>query len=566
MTIGLLVSLLAEAGLENLTSFSFGYLIDEAVIPRNAEKLTWLLVALGSATLFLTVLVIIADYLWAKLGAFVVNDLRVDLYRHVQGLSLDFFIRRKTGDVLSVFVSDTNSIETCLVTVVPYGVLGICGIILSMSLLISIHPLLASAALVAVSGCFLLPRLIVGRANKAALEMRRQEGRLSSFLQEGLQSQTLIKVFGLEREMAGRFYQETRELVRIEVKSSFLSYITQRIPTMSFFLVSLLILGAAALAAFHGQLTLGNVVSFQMLVMRLGEAIGNLTWLTPIIVEANAGMTRLKEVFNERTRVAEKPDAVRLGPLEDGIVFDNVRFSYPVAGEEASRVAVDGVTLRIPKGQFTVMVGPSGCGKSTLLNLLLRLYDPSSGRVLFDGVDVADAQLESLRSQIGFMSQEAALFDMSLRDNLRMGKLDASDQEILRALEVAEIAGKVSELPDGLNTVLGERGARFSGGERQRLALARALVRQPHILLLDEPTSALDAATEAELLETLGRLIREQGITVVAVTHRLRMAAMADKVVVMREGRVEADGHHTDLLSEQGTYATYWQHSAADSQ
>jgi ATP-binding cassette, subfamily B, bacterial len=219
------------------------------------------------------------------------------------------------------------------------------------------------------------------------------------------------------------------------------------------------------------------------------------------------------------------------------------------------------LSVEIEHGKFVVIVGASGSGKTTLLQLLLRFYDPTQGTVLFDGTDLRDVKVASLRSQIGFVGQDVLLFDSTIRDNVRMGKLDASDSDILDAMQGAECAHLVKKLANGLDTLVGEKGAQLSGGERQRIALARALVRKPQILILDEGTSALDSPTETALLATLRALAAQRNITVIAVTHRLGMAPLADKVVVIREGSVESDGPHTRLLEQQGTYASLWQQS-----
>ena len=560
MGVALIVSLLFESGLESATRFSFKYLIDEAVVPRNAERLIVLLSLLGSAAILLAVITVLADYIWAKLGARVLNDLRSELYTHTHTLSVDFFQRRKSGDVLSCFVADADSVESCLVTVVPYGLMGITGLITSTTLMASIHPGMAAATLVGTATCFLLPRALLRYASKASLEMRRQEGRLSGTIQETLQSQFLIKVFGLERELFRRFRKDSQQLVDLTVRANFLSYIVERIPTVSFFIFCLAIIGASSVIAFRGGMTIGAVISFQMLALNLGTSIGNLTWLTPLVVDASAGLERINEIFRERPTVVERPDARNIGPFADTIRFENVSFSY--AGVEPPRTVVRNLSVEFRHGQFVVIVGPSGCGKSTLLHLLLRLYDPTAGRIVVDGTDIREATFSSLRSQIGLVSQDVLLFDSSIRDNIRMGKLDATDQEILAAMEAAQCAHLARRLPGGLDATVGEKGARLSGGERQRVALARAMVRQPRILILDEGTSALDSRSEASLLMTLRRLSGERGITVIAVTHRLRMAPLADMVVVMREGSLESCGPHPELLAEQGTYASLWEQSA----
>jgi ATP-binding cassette subfamily B protein len=564
MAFALLFSLVFEAGLETATRWSFGVIIDQAVKPRNYKRLLELLELLGSAAVLLAAVSITADYVWAKLGARVLSDLRSDVYMHVQTLSLDFFQRRKSGDLLAVLIGDPETIESCLVTVVPYALLGISGIVMSSSVMASIHPMMAGATVVGTAICFLLPRALLGRANRASFAMREQEGRMSSAIQETLQSQYIIKAFGLERELFNRFRRETQSLVDLTVKANFLSYVVERIPAVSFFILCLGIIGGSAVVAFHGGMSIGQVISFQVLALGLGSAIGNLTWLAPLVVSATAGLERINEVLNERPALPEKPGAKTLKPFSENIRFEHVSFAYPPSQDEptqASHQILRDLTLEIPRGQFVVIVGASGSGKTTLLQLILRLYDPTQGAILFDGVDLRDVTVASLRSQIGFVGQDVLLFDSTIRDNIRMGKLNATDREVLDAMQAAECIHLVKKLPHGLDTLVGEKGAQLSGGERQRIALARALVRKPQILILDEGTSALDSRTETALLATLRGLAGQRNITVVAVTHRLGMAPLADKVVVVREGSVESYGSHTQLIAEQGTYASLWEQS-----
>ena len=554
--------MLIEAGVDSATRFSFRYLIDEVVGPRSPSLLWLLLGLLGGGAVAITVFCVLGDYLWAKLGTLVVNDLRTDLLVHVQTLSMDFFSRRSSGDVLSCFMADAETIENTLVTIVPYAVVGISGLVFSVSFMASIHPWLALCALVGLIVCFVLPRFIVASARRSSFEARQCQGQVAACVQEILQAQPLVKAFGLERELLRRFARKRDALVTISVRANFLSYTAQRIPMLAFFVVALLVLGGSATLATHGYLSIGELVSFQVLMLGLTSAIANLTWLAPAMVEALASLERLNEIFREQPSVMEATSPVRLGPFADRIELDQVDFGYPRTESHPETRILTAVSATIKQGDLTVIVGPSGGGKSTILNLLLRLYDPTAGRVLVDGVDIRQASIASLRSQIGYVGQEVMLFDGTIRENMRMGRLDATDEEVWTALSGAEIADFVRALPKGLDTPLGERGTRLSGGERQRLALARALIRRPSILMLDEPTSSLDAQNEAELLSTLRQLAMQRRITIIAVTHRLRLASVADHVLVIEDGRVESGGRHADLLAQKGTYAALWGQSS----
>ncbi|SDI24675.1 ABC transporter ATP-binding protein [Propionivibrio dicarboxylicus] len=563
MTLTLLGSLVFEAALDSATRYSFRILIDEAIVPRDSSMLILVLTLLGVATVLFSALALVADYLWAKLGTLVINDLRRDLYRHVQRLSIEFFGKRSSGDVLNCFLADAETVENCLVTVVPYALTGVFSVTFATLFMASIQPWMALLAVLGVAACFLLPRTVLWRARQASLDTRRQSGRLSATIQEGLQGQSVIKAFGLEHEVYRRFNDETNILIKLSIRSSFLSYVVQRIPSVSFFILALIILGISSVLALQGHLSSGEIVSFQILVLGLNTAISNLTWLAPVMIEATASMERLNEIFREQPTVAEAEVPVCLPPFQRELRLDSVSFAYPHRAADSRSAALQDISVVFRRGEFSVLVGPSGSGKTTLLQLLLRLYDPSRGRILFDGNDIRDASIDSLRTQFGLVSQDVLLFDLSLRDNIRMGKLDATDTEILEALRSAEILDFVLALPAGLDTLVGERGARFSGGERQRLILARALVRRPAILILDEATSALDVATEAELLATLRRLAETRRITLIAVTHRLSLAALADHVYVLNNGRLACGNSDDEVPKSENCHVRSNLHTAS---
>jgi ATP-binding cassette subfamily B protein len=300
----------------------------------------------------------------------------------------------------------------------------------------------------------------------------------------------------------------------------------------------------------RGELSVGGLVAVIDLLWFIVANLNALSKVLPPMQRASGGMVRIQEVLDTREQVVDKPDARPLPPFSEAIRFRAVSFGH----NDGAPTLAD-VTATIRAGESVVIVGPSGSGKTTLLGLLLRLADPTSGSVTIDGHDLRHVTQVSLRTQIGVVFQDSFLFDTTLRENIRLGKPEATDEEIETAARVAGIHDFIASLPDGYNSRAGEGGTALSGGERQRVAIARALVRQPAILILDEPASALDAQTEAAINRTLQQV--GKGRTVIAVTHRLTPSA-SDRILVFNAGRLVEEGTHPELLSRGGVYATLW--------
>ena len=378
------------------------------------------------------------------------------------------------------------------------------------------------------------------------------------YLQENLTGQSVIKAYSLEAHSSRDFGLRLDRLLTVFARANFLSYLVSRIPSLTFLLLQLVVLGVGGYMAINGKITVGDLVAYMALLIGLNMAIFNLTWMIPSFIQATAGWQRIREILDEPVGIADVPDAKPLGELTAGIELDHVRFVYPASNEPA----LHNVSLQIKPGEYVIFVGRSGSGKSSVINLLLRFYEASSGEVRIGGMNVRDVQLSSLRANIGLVSQDITLFDMPVADNIRLGNLDATQEEVEAAAKAAEIHEHIITLPDGYATMAGPAGSRFSGGERQRIALARALVRKPAILVLDECSSALDPTTEAEILRTIEHL--KGTCTILSVTHRLSMAETADRVVVMRRGRIAETGKHDDLLAKAGEYARLWKRSLTE--
>jgi ATP-binding cassette subfamily B protein len=551
MAFVLVAGLLVEAGFDTFVKMSSKILIDEAIVPKRYDVLLFILGALAAGAVAASALSLGCDYLWARFGGRVMNGIRLEIFEHLQRLSMSFYARSQVGDLMSRFSSDVRAVETGLVIALPAGILALGNILFSAALLFRLEWRLATVTVIGLPLCLLGPRLLGPRAIKADYRYKQEEAALASMVQENIGAQAVVKAFGLQGRAANDFRQRLQVFFAAGVRSSFLSYLVQRTPNVAALLVFLVVLGFGAVLAFNGSLSVGSLVAFQVLLTGMGAAINSLTWVGPYLISSAGGMQRLREVLDEEPQVVEASAAIELPRLERAITFEDVAFRYT-----PEQPGLEHVNLRLDAGSRVAFVGASGSGKSTLVNLIMRFYDPQQGRVCFDGHDLRTVTQASLRAQMAVVFQDNFLFNIPVRENLRLGQPTATDADVETAAKLAEIHDFLMSLPDGYDTTAGERGARFSGGQRQRLALARALIRNPSVLLLDEATSALDPATEVAVNDTMARI--SSGRTVISITHRLASAVHADLIVVCDDGRIMEAGAHQALCRANGVYAQLW--------
>ena len=548
--LGLTVEFSYEAGLR----YSLKFLVDDVILQKKSDIFLLLFALFGLGGVVYSFFSVTCDFYWAKYGSKIFSDLCHDLFRHLQLLPLEYHERQSTGDLMSRFTSDATNVDNALVIVLPAAFLSIGELLISSALLLQLSPLLFSGVLLGILVCLSSPYLLAKKTNSANYALCSYNGQMGIFLQEHLRAFKMIRAYGLENHVTGQYRDQLNQFVTVASRANFFSYISQRMPNLAFLLLNILVLFAAGLLVMQAKMSVGALVSYQIIFVSMSAAINHMTWIIPNLSSAKAAMQRLQEVLEVPLPLEEPHNDNELLRFTGAIEYRHVGFSY---GNGQS--VLNDLSFQIEPKSFTVFVGPSGAGKTTLINLLLRFYEPTTGHILINKMESRLVNPQLLRSCIGVVAQEVNLFNLSIAQNIRMGKLEADQEAIEKAAKQAEIHDFIMSLPEQYETLCGESGGLLSGGQRQRIALARALVREPLLLLLDEATSALDPLTEQDILKTILKL-RSQ-CTVVAITHKLNLAVEADMTFVMDKGSIVEQGSHTQLLNNNGLYVRFWNHS-----
>ena len=547
----ILLALLAEMAFNSAVPLSLRFMIDDGLTPHNFQAVLLIITLLGAGALVVSAAGLGRDYLYASTHASMLADLRERMFAHLQNLSLGSHAKRDSGELLSRFSNDLSAVENAMCMAIPWGILPGLEAILSTVLLLVLDWRLGLVAIALWPWTLLAPRPFTRSATDASFVRKTKESHLLGRLAENLAAQPLVKAFNLHAIVGAKFRELNQTVAETSAIASFGSSLMERSTTTGILLIQVAVLGLSGYMAFHGLITLGILASFQGLLLILASSLLYIMQFGPSVVQASTAWSRIQSLLSESPDVIDHPASVPLGPFAQSIDFQNVSFSY-----DGSRLNLKGVHFQIPCGSNVAFVGASGSGKSTALSLLMRFYDPSQGSVCIDSTPLTGVTQQSLRRQMGIVFQESFLFNDSIKENIRIGKPNATRAEIETAANAAEIHDAIIAMPEQYDTVVGERGGKLSGGQRQRIAIARAIVGEPRILLLDEATSALDPATEALINHTLQKL--SKGRTVIAVTHRLASITDADCIFVFALGCMVESGRHQDLLEKRGVYAQLW--------
>jgi subfamily B ATP-binding cassette protein MsbA len=530
--------------------YTLQYLIDAVFTAGDAELLNQITVILIIIFALQAIFYFIRAYQLAYIGERVMIDLRLNLFQHLQKLSLSFYNERRTGELVSRATNDVATVRTLVTSDVSTAISQVITFFGALILILITDWRLTLFMLLLVPLVVIVALIFGRRLRKISSAVQDQLADATTVLEESIGGVRVVQSFTREDYEIGRYRHSIEQTFALALKRIKLSATFGPIASFMGFTVVVAVFWFGGQQVLNGTLTAGQLTMFLILTLTIAGSIGSFSGLWTSLQEALGATKRIFEIIDTPSDIVDQPDAKALPRIDGHITLDRVSFAYK---DNSDQHVLRGVSLEVKPGEVLALVGPSGAGKTTLVNLIPRFFDPQTGGVRIDGLDIRSVQVKSLREQIGLVPQDTLLFGGTVRENILYGKLEASEDEMIAAARAANAHDFITQLPRGYETIVGERGVKLSGGQRQRIAIARAILKDPRILLLDEATSSLDSESEGLVQEALDRLM--QGRTSVVIAHRLSTVHHADRIAVLDHGELVELGTHAELIAQDGLYA-----------